>query len=92
MTRDPAELKLANDRLAELLNIEMRKDLTERQKRELVAAKMEEYRRQADGTQPQEAATSSAKQRSLEEQVEACRKAFEKGIREGRIHITGFPE
>jgi hypothetical protein len=92
MTHDPAKLKLANDRLLELLNIELRRDLSERQKLELIAAKMQEYRQQARGEQLQQPTAATPTRRSLEEQVEVCRKAFEKGIREGRIHMTGFPE
>ena len=98
MTHDPAKLKLANDRLTELLNIELRKDLTDAQKDELIGAKMEEYRQnpyQAVAVNQEESQQPSAeppKKRTLEEQIEHCRRVFEKGITEGRIHITGYPE
>jgi hypothetical protein len=98
MTHDPARLKLANERLTELLKIEPRKDLTDAQKEELIGAKMEEYRQHPYQAVPvnqeesQQPAITPPKKRTLEEQIEHCRKVFEKGIQEGRIHITGYPE
>lgn len=90
MKHDPQKLKLANKRLVELLAIEERKDLNDEEKSELISAKIRDYEQHPYALE--EPAKKDDGHSTEEEEKEDFRKTFRQALREGKAHLTSFPE
>ena len=98
MRRHHERLKLVNKRLAELLAVELRKDLTDEEKNALISAKMDEYEQHPyasspAGGEPTAAELGEADEKNTQEQeIEIRRRKFDQALNEGRIRVKPLPK
>lgn len=93
MKHDPQKLKLANERLVQLLAIEERKDLTDEEKSALISAKIEDYEQHSYVSGATEKALMKDEGQSTEEEDrDDFRRTFRQALKEGKAHITPCPE
>jgi len=98
MRRHHERLKLVNKRLAELLAVELRKDLTDEEKNALISAKMDEYEQHpyasspAGGEQTAAEFGKSHEKNTQEQEIEIRRRKFDQALKEGRIRVKPLPK
>lgn len=92
------KLKLANERLTELLGIELRKDLTDEEKSALISAKMDEYEKHpyapeyADDGRSVSAFQNVDGKNNSEQEMQVRRRKFDQAVKQGRIRIKPLPK
>ena len=98
MKHDREKLKLTNERLAELLGIELREDLTDEEKSASISAKMNEYEKHpyapdiADEGRSVSAPQNVDGKNNSEQEMQMRRRKFDQALKQGRIRIKPLPK